>query len=94
MVSMIRVVNFHFPEVEKIDFPRVEGVNFLEVEAMDFFHVEAMEMMYFEGKSESSDMEFDVHKCAKGLDVSRMLCIIEEIALASFVLNKPVDYWL
>jgi hypothetical protein len=52
MVSMIRIANFHFPEVEKIDFP---GVNCLEAEAMDF-HVEAMEKVHFEGKLESSDM--------------------------------------
>lgn len=37
MVSMIRIANFHFAEVEKIDFPRVEGVNCLEAEAMGFF---------------------------------------------------------
>jgi len=55
MVSMIRIANFHFPEVDKIDFPRVEGVNCLEAEAMDF-HVEAMEKVHFEGKLESSDM--------------------------------------
>ena len=56
MVSMIRIANFHFPEVEKIDFPRVEGVNCPEADAMDFFHVEATEKVYFEGKLESSDM--------------------------------------